>query len=147
MSVIVKTIARLTSGLIFLFAAYSIIDEQLRPGGGFPGGIIFALCLILLLLSYGKGGVLEKLPDELNKFIERTVSVISVALLLLAGGYFLYNILSGPYQLRPFSIGIVPFCNFFIAINVGLGLFSVFSAMVLFRSRVKETKQSQKGRE
>ena len=138
MTLIVKTVARLTAGLILLFAVYSIINEQMRPGGGFPGGVIFALCLILLLLSYGKGGILEKLPEELNKFIEETISVISAALFLLAGGYFLYNILSGSNPHKPFSIGIVPFCNFVIAINVGLGLFSVFSAMVLFRSRVKD---------
>ena len=144
MTLIVKTVARLSAGLIFLFAVYSIINEQMRPGGGFPGGVIFALGLILLLLSYGKGGILEKLPDELNKFIESTISVISAALILLAGGYFLYNILSGPSPHKPFSIGIVAFCNLVIAINVGLGLFSVFSAMVLFKSRVKDIKQTQK---
>ncbi|MCB4790876.1 MAG: hypothetical protein LHV68_03210 [Elusimicrobia bacterium] len=144
MTLIVKTVARLTTGLILLFAVYSIINEQMRPGGGFPGGIIFALALILLLLSFGKAGVLEKLPEEINRFVEGAIAIISSALILLAGSYFLFNLIYPANPHRPFSLGIVPFCNFAIAINVGLGLFTVFSAMVLFKSKINDLKDKDK---
>ena len=39
MSVIVKTVTRLTVGLIFLYGIYIVLHGHLTPGGGFAGGV------------------------------------------------------------------------------------------------------------
>ena len=42
MTVIVKTITGLISGLILLFGIYIVAHGHLTPGGGFAGGIIIS---------------------------------------------------------------------------------------------------------
>ena len=39
MSLIVKTITRLTVGLIILYGIYIVLHGHVSPGGGFAGGI------------------------------------------------------------------------------------------------------------
>ena len=43
MSLIVKTITRLTVGLILLYGIYIVSHGHVSPGGGFAGGGIIAL--------------------------------------------------------------------------------------------------------
>ena len=50
MTLIVKTITRLTVGLIMLFGIYIVLHGHLTPGGGFAGGVIVALSFIHLML-------------------------------------------------------------------------------------------------
>jgi len=52
MSVIVKTITRLTVGLILLYGIYILSHGHLSPGGGFAGGVIVALSFVHLMLAY-----------------------------------------------------------------------------------------------
>jgi len=40
MSLIVKTITRLTVGLILLYGIYIVLHGHVSPGGGFAGGVI-----------------------------------------------------------------------------------------------------------
>ncbi|MDI6606195.1 MAG: MnhB domain-containing protein, partial [Candidatus Omnitrophota bacterium] len=53
MSLIVKTITRLTVGLILLFGIYIVLHGHLSPGGGFAGGVIIALSFVHLMLAFG----------------------------------------------------------------------------------------------
>jgi multisubunit Na+/H+ antiporter MnhB subunit len=53
MSVIVKKIAQLMSGLIFVYGIYIITHGHLTPGGGFAGGALVAGAFILLILANG----------------------------------------------------------------------------------------------
>jgi len=54
MSLIVKTITRLTVGIMLLYGIYIISHGHLTPGGGFAGGVIIALSFVNLMLAYGK---------------------------------------------------------------------------------------------
>ena len=63
MSLIVKTITRLTVGLIFLFGVYIVLHGHVTPGGGFAGGVIIALSFIHLMLAFGKDTALKKLSE------------------------------------------------------------------------------------
>jgi len=135
MSVIVKTITRLTVGLILLYGIYILTHGHLSPGGGFAGGVIIALSFIHLMLAYGKEAALKKFPKAVVSFLESAGAImfLGIALLGFTGGYFFLNFMAKgkPYEL--FSAGIIPLCNIAISLKVGAGLFAIFVALVLVK--------------
>ena len=135
MSVIVKTITRLTVGLILLYGIYILSHGHLSPGGGFAGGVIIALSFIHLMLAYGKETALKKFPKATVSFFENAGAImfLGIALLGFTGGYFFLNFIDKgkPYEL--FSAGIIPLCNIAISLKVGAGLFAIFIALVLVK--------------
>ena len=50
---IVKTVSRTIIPFIFLFGIYIIFHGHLSPGGGFQGGVIMAMGVILIIIAYG----------------------------------------------------------------------------------------------
>ncbi len=135
MSVIVKTITRLTVGLIFLYGIYIVSHGHVSPGGGFAGGVIIALSFVLLMLAYGKDVALSKLPKKAGLLFEGMGAILflGIALLGFSGGYFFLNFLSKGEPFKLFSAGIIPLCNIAISLKVGAGLFAIFAALVLLR--------------
>ncbi len=96
MSLIVKTITRLTVGLILLYGIYIVSHGHISPGGGFAGGVIIALSFIHLMLAYGKEEAFKRLSQAVASFFESTGAVLflSIALLGFTGGYFFLNFLT-----------------------------------------------------
>ncbi len=135
MSVIVKTITRLTVGLIMLYGIYILSHGHVSPGGGFAGGVIIALSFVHLMLAYGKEAALKKFPKSATSFFESTGAImfLSIALLGFTGGYFFLNFISKGEPFKLFSAGIIPLCNIAISLKVGAGLFAIFIALVLLR--------------
>ncbi|MFH0877670.1 MAG: MnhB domain-containing protein [Candidatus Omnitrophota bacterium] len=142
MSVIVKTITRLTVGLILLYGIYIVLHGHVSPGGGFAGGVIIALSFVHLMLAYGKDAALKKLPKEATSFFESLGAVLflSIAVLGFTGGVFFLNFLPKGEPFRLFSAGIIPLCNIAISLKVGAGLFAIFVALVLLKFQT-ETKE------
>ncbi len=141
MTLIVKTITRLTVGLILLYGIYIVLHGHISPGGGFAGGVIIALSFIHLMLAFGKETALKKLSEARASVMESlgAIMFLSIALLGLLGGYFFFNFFihkGRPFTL--FSAGIIPLCNIAICLKVGAGLFAIFVALVLFKG-AKET--------
>jgi len=135
MSLIVKTITRLTVGLILLYGIYIVSHGHISPGGGFAGGVIIALSFVHLMLAYGKDAALKKLPKHVASFFEGLGAILflSIALLGFTGGYFFLNFMSKGEPFKLFSAGIIPLCNVAIALKVGAGLFAIFVALVLLK--------------
>lgn len=135
MSLIVKTITRLTVGLILLYGIYIISHGHISPGGGFAGGIIIALSFVHLLLAYGKETALKKLPKAATSFFESMGAILflGIAMLGFTGGYFFLNFISKGEPFKLFSAGIIPLCNIAISLKVGAGLFAIFVALVLLK--------------
>jgi len=135
MSLIVKTITRLTVGLIFLYGVYIVTHGHISPGGGFAGGVIIALSFIHLMLAYGKEAALKKLPKRAASFFESTGAILFLAIALFGftGGYFFLNVISKGEPFRLFSAGMIPLANIAISLKVGAGLFAIFTALVLFK--------------
>jgi len=133
MTLIVKTITRLTVGLILLYGIYIVAHGHLSPGGGFPGGVIIALSFVHLMLAFGKDLALKKLSESLASFLESfgAIMFLTIALLGFIGGYFFFNFVFKGKPFNLFSAGIIPLCNFAICLKVGAGLFAVFVALVL----------------
>ena len=135
MSLIVKTITRLTVGLILLYGIYIVLHGHVSPGGGFAGGVIIALSFIHLMLAYGKEVAFKKLSKAWASVFESVGAImfLAIALLGFTGGYFFLNFLSKGEPFKLFSAGIIPLCNIAICLKVGAGLFAIFVALVLLK--------------
>ncbi|UCH12761.1 MAG: hypothetical protein JSW18_02120 [Candidatus Omnitrophota bacterium] len=143
MTLIVKTITRLTVGLILLYGIYIVLHGHLTPGGGFAGGVIIALSFIHLMLAFGKEVALKKVSRPIASLFEGigAVMFLSVAVIGFVGGYFFLNFFmnkGAPFKL--FSAGIIPLCNIAISLKVGAGLFAIFVALVLLKINSKGEK-------
>ncbi|MFH1458829.1 MAG: MnhB domain-containing protein [Candidatus Omnitrophota bacterium] len=140
MSLIVKTVTRLTVGLIFLYGVYIISHGHVSPGGGFAGGVIIALSFIHLMLAYGKEEAFKRLSLTWASFFESVGALLflGIALLGFRAGYFFLNFAPKGEPFKLFSAGIIPLCNIAISLKVGAGLFLIFVALVLLKIIKKE---------
>lgn len=135
MSIIVKTVTRMTVWLILLYGIYIVLHGHVSPGGGFAGGVIIALSFIHVMLAYGKDMVLKKLSEGLVGIWESTGALIFLAIALfgLPAGYFFKNFLPAGEPFRLFSAGTIPLSYIAISLKVWAGLFAIFVALVLLR--------------
>jgi len=140
MTLIVKTITRLTVGLILLYGIYIVTHGHLSPGGGFPGGVIIALSFIHLMLAFGKDLALRKLSRSVASLFENfgAIMFLTIGLLGFIGGYFFFNFIFKGRPFNLFSAGIIPLCNIAICFKVGAGLFAVFVALILLKVPIKK---------
>ena len=140
MTIIVRTIARLLFPFMFLFGAYVVAHGHLTPGGGFPGGVIIAASVVMLILAYGTDWIQGRVGFTHAEALESVglVTIFVIGLLgFLLGSYFLQNVfpMGEPGQL--FSGGELPLLYLAVGIEVAAGIFLIFYAM-LFKSRGEE---------
>jgi len=140
MSIIVKTVTRLTVGLIILYGVYILTHGHVSPGGGFAGGVIIALSFVHMMLAFGKETALSKLSKGRTTLFEGLGAIIflGVALLGFTEGYFFLNFMSKGEPYKLFSAGIIPICNLAISLKVGAGLFAIFVVLILLKLDVEE---------
>ena len=136
MTLIVKTVTRLTVGLILLYGIYVVTHGQITGGGGFPGGVIIALAFINLILAFGRRATLKRIK-LLRSFSWESLGALfflALALLGLLGGFFFLNIFPRGEPFHLFSAGTIPFSNIAICLNVGGGLVAIFLVLTFFKS-------------
>lgn len=145
MTIIVKTITRLTVGLILLYGIYIVAHGHVSPGGGFAGGVIVALSFIHLMLAFGKETALNKLSKQAASFFESigAIMFLTIAILGFMGGYFFLNFINKGEPFKLFSAGIIPLCNIAISLKVGAGLFSIFVILILFKFTTSDKKNDK----
>lgn len=137
MTLIVKTITRLTVGLVLLYGFYIVLHGDVSPGGGFSGGVIVALSFVNLMLAFGKEATLKRISLAKAMIIQSSgiTLFLLIAILGFTGGHFFLNFFSDKGEpFRLFSGGIIPLCNIAICLNVAAGLYIIFVALVLFKS-------------
>jgi multicomponent Na+:H+ antiporter subunit B len=131
-SIIVKTISRLLTPFIQIFALYVIMHGHSSPGGGFQGGIILGASYILLILSLGMNEVKRRFNERLltiftslGVFIYASIGILC---LILGANFLDYGIL--PIA-EPRSIGV-------LGIEIGVGItvmavmLSIFHDLITF---------------
>lgn len=132
MTLIVKTVTRLTIGFILLYGIYVALNGHAAPGGGFAGGVIVALSFVHVMLAFGKDIALIRLRSGVLR-----VAINAGALLFLytvvvnyfGGGSFAHPLLKKiAWRLVFDSEFTMPLCEMVI---VGCGLFAIFVALVL----------------
>lgn len=138
MTLIVKTVARIIFPFLFLFGIYVVLHGHLTPGGGFPGGVIIAAAFIMLLLSYGFEGSMEKINTIQAEASESFGAVILVGLglvgILMVGSFFKEVFPLGTLG-NLISAGNLPILNIGVGIKVAAGLVTIFYAMLGLRGR------------
>ena len=128
MTVIVKTVTRVTVWLIILYAIYLILHGHLTPGGGFGGGVILALAFLNVLLAYGKTFTQKWLNIKFLEDIEAASATLFLFMGIIGmeiGGKFLMNFLPPGTPFTLISAGTIPLLNILIGIKVGMSLFLV----------------------
>lgn len=145
MSVIVRTVTRMTYGLIILFGFYIILHGHLTPGGGFQGGAVVASAFALLLVAFGSAGLKGRVSRHGLQTMEEVGALAFLALGLLGlGTAFFYNLFAaragvlfgqpvvpGPNSGALNTAGILPWMNWAVGLKVMTGLASVVIAMLV----------------
>jgi multisubunit Na+/H+ antiporter MnhB subunit len=140
MSLIVKTVTRLTVGLVVIFGIYIVLHGHLSPGGGFAGGVIIALAFVHLMIAFGKDVAVSKISKNLASNLESigALMFLTIAVLGFFGGSFFFNIINKGIPFKLFSAGTIPLSNIAISLKVGVGLFAIFLALVILERSKKE---------
>jgi len=134
--VIIKTVCRIFTPFIQIFALYVIMHGHHSPGGGFQGGVILGASFILLVITQGLDRTRRRFSQRLDTIFCSIglllYSGIGVLCLILGGNYLHYGKLS---KLLPVaaaearSLGILG-----VEIGVGIGvmavMYSIFSDIV-----------------
>jgi multicomponent Na+:H+ antiporter subunit B len=133
MTLIVRTVSRLLFPFMFLFGVYIVIHGHLTPGGGFPGGVIIAASVVMLLLAHGMERAKTRVGDLQAEIAESLGGLILVGLGVfgvIVGIAFLKNILPLGTLGELFSAGNLPVLNVGVSIKVAAGLVAIFYAML-----------------
>jgi len=133
MTVIVRTITRLLFPFTFLFGAYIVLHGHLTPGGGFPGGVIIAASVVMLLLAYGIERAETKVSFLQAEVLESIggLAIVALGLLsLLLGVAFLQNKFPLGELGQLFSAGNLPLLYLGVGIKVAAGILLIFYAML-----------------
>jgi len=136
MSVIVKTVTRISVWLILLYGIYIMMHGHLTPGGGFGGGVIIALAFLNIMLAYGRNFTANWLNINFLHDVESASTVLFLAVGLLGisvGGAFLANFLSKGQLFQLISSGTILPLNIIIGIKVAMSLFLVVWALAEFK--------------
>ena len=142
MSLIVKKVAQLITGFIFLYGIYIIVHGHLTPGGGFAGGAIIAGAYILQILAFGKDpNILRK--KETGSSLSESISILIVLMLATAGlligtKVFFHNFLPAGKIGELVSAGTIPLYNIFIGIEVASALLTIFLALIIYKEEIEE---------
>ena len=122
-SIIIRTVSRILTPFIQLFALYVIMHGHISPGGGFQGGVILGASFILLAISFGMDEVRERFAERvlatftsMGVFIYGSVGLICF---LLGANFLDYGIL--PVG-EPRGMGM-------LGIEIGVGI-TVMAVMV-----------------
>ncbi|NJD98326.1 cation:proton antiporter [Thermococcus sp. LS1] len=121
MSIVVRTTTKLVSPFLVTYAAYLMLYGHLSPGGGFQGGVILAVAVILLITSHGYKKVRRKFKFNWAGLIESSAGAFLVLLGVagLAFGAFYANFL-------PTEGGIIVPFNVIVGLEVGAAFTFVF---------------------
>ena len=142
MSVIVKKIAQLMSGLIFVYGIYIITHGHLTPGGGFAGGALVAGAFILLILANGSEYTKLKRQEEGSSVVESAAVLMALVLAtigLVAGSLvFFNNYMPVGIPGRLISAGMIPLYNIFIGMEVAAALITIFLALVIYKEEISK---------
>lgn len=134
MTVIVRTISRLLFPFVVLFGIYVVLHGHLTSGGGFPGGVIIAAAIVMLILAYGIERAQKKVSflhaEVLDGIGGITIVVLGLFGILFAT-YFLQNVfpMGGLGQL--FSAGNLSLLYLGVGVKVTAGILLIFYAMLI----------------
>ncbi len=135
MTLIVRTVTRISVWLILLYGIYIILHGHLSPGGGFAGGVIIALAFLNVMLAYGRNFINRWVNIGFLHDVESSSAALFLAVGILGmaiGGGFLANFISHGKLYNLLSAGTIPILNIIISAKVSMGLFVVVWTLSVF---------------
>jgi len=138
MTLIVKTVTRLSVWLIILYGIYIALHGHITPGGGFAGGVIISLALLNVMLAYGRKFIEKWLNISILHDIESTSAIIFLIIGVLGiatTGSFLANFIHHGTLFKLVSAGTIPILNIVVGAKVSAALFVVVWTMTLLHVR------------
>lgn len=142
MSIIVKKVAQLIAGFVFLYGIYIIAHGHLTPGGGFAGGALLAGAYILTILAYGSD-YLKLKEEQTESSLSESISILLILMLAVAALFigikvFFNNFLPKGTIGELISAGAIPLYNIFIGIEVASALLTIFLALIIYKEEIEE---------
>ncbi len=114
---------------IVLTGVYIVAHGHLSPGGGFPGGVLIATAVFILILT----GETAKMPHRFLSLLEGAAGLGFIGLGALgfmdAEPSFLLNVLPKGEYLTLFSAGFIPFIYAMVGIKVASELTTVVATL------------------
>jgi multicomponent Na+:H+ antiporter subunit B len=131
------------SSLLLLAGIETVTHGQLTPGGGFQGGVILASAFYVVYLGTNYRTVERFQPDALLEASDGVgaAGYVLVGLLgLLAGAYFLSNVVGLGVTGNLVSGGTIPLLNLVVGVEVAGG-FALLASEFLDQTAVIRTRQ------
>lgn len=123
--IIKRTIARLMMPFIQLYGLYVIVHGDSGPGGGFQGGVILGVSVILYSIAFGSHAGRKLMNTALNDLLNSVGVLIYAGVgmfaLFMGGKYLQYNVLPighDPHRASHYGI-------FLIEVGVGITVAAV----------------------
>lgn len=120
---------RILLPFIVLIGVYIVAHGHLSPGGGFPGGVLIATAIFILLLT----GQVSVMPHGLLNVLEALAGLGFIGLGALGfmgdNPSFLTNVLPKGQFMTLFSAGFIPFIYAMVGIKVASELTTVVSSL------------------
>ncbi|MDY6985276.1 MAG: Na(+)/H(+) antiporter subunit B [Candidatus Thermoplasmatota archaeon] len=116
--VILKTIARVLVPFLELFGLYVTVHGDLTPGGGFQGGVLLGIGVIVYTLAFGVSDTRKKITSGIRDTLSSLGVLIYVMigiLCILFGGHFL------EYSAIPLPVGMAE-RNALLILGIELGV-------------------------
>jgi len=137
MTVIVRTIVRALLPTLLAFGIYIVTYGHLTPGGGFQGGMIIVGTVMSFYLAYGYNIVRQFHEEDLDlaEHIGALSYLFTGLLGVVAGTWFLTNIIRGGTPGTLLSGGIILVLNFVVGLKVASGTLLVL--LILLESLQK----------
>ncbi len=82
MDIIIRTVVKGLFPFIVLFGVYILFHGHLTPGGSFPGGIIIASGIALLMLSFGLSKAERTIKEKTAHMAEAFAALLLVSIVL-----------------------------------------------------------------
>ncbi len=143
MGIIVKTITRLTVGIVFLYGINMALKGHLTPGGGFAGGGMIALALLSLILAFGKEAAIKNINRKRITMIATWAMIMFLFLGfmgLMGGNLFSTDFSNTDSRFALLGDNIMPLFNIAICFLVGSGIYTIFITLIMLRVRKGEDK-------
>ena len=143
MGIIVKTVTRLTVGILFLYGINIALKGHLIPGGGFAGGGMIALAFLSLILAFGKEAALK----NINRKWITMIAALGMMLFLFLGmlGFLSGNLFSTDFSKLGTNFSVLkdislPLFNIAICLLVSSGIYTIFITLIRLRVRKGQEK-------
>ena len=133
MTIVARTAGRVVFPFSCLFGVYLMIYGHMTPGGGFPGGVVIAASILVLVLTFGiqfakkiAGYIGCEIGEEIGAIVIMGVGIIG----LFGGSFFFENILTGGDVSQLFGAGNMIVLNLAVGLKVATGLLLILYALL-----------------